>query len=57
YAVKEVFVGLSDEKLNAIVHSISKINLEEFSTLTLITELIKANPSLLLELRHLKAFL
>lgn len=57
YAVKEVFVGLSDEKLNAIVHSISKINLEEFSTLTLITELIKANPSLLLELRHLKSFL
>ncbi|MCP1662393.1 MAG: NAD(P)/FAD-dependent oxidoreductase [Methanocalculus sp. MSAO_Arc1] len=57
YAVKEVFVKLSDEKLNAIVHSVAKIHLAEFSTLSLIKELIKANPSLIFDLRHLKAFL
>ncbi|MDO9539701.1 MAG: NAD(P)/FAD-dependent oxidoreductase [Methanocalculus sp.] len=57
YAVKEVFTKLSDEKLNTIIHSIAKLNLEEFSTLTLITELIRANPSLLLELKHLRSFL
>jgi digeranylgeranylglycerophospholipid reductase len=57
YAVKEVFTKLSDDKLNAIIHSIAKLDLEEFSTLTLITELIKANPALLLELKHLRSFL
>lgn len=57
YAVKEIFTRLSDEKLNTIIHSMAKLNLDEFSTLTLITELIKANPSLLLELKHLRSFL
>ncbi|RQD82530.1 MAG: NAD(P)/FAD-dependent oxidoreductase [Methanocalculus sp. MSAO_Arc2] len=57
YAVKEIFVKLTDEKLNAIIHSISRLNLSEFSTLMLIKELIQVNPALFLELKHLRAFL
>ncbi|MCP1714731.1 digeranylgeranylglycerophospholipid reductase [Methanocalculus alkaliphilus] len=57
YAIKEFFTKLNDEKLNSIVHSISKINLEHFSTLMLLKEIMKANPSLLLELRHLRSLL
>jgi len=54
YKIKEFFITLSDEKLNALVHSISKINLKEFSTFTLVKELIKRNPKLLFELKALK---
>jgi digeranylgeranylglycerophospholipid reductase len=51
--IKEYFIGLSDEKLNALAHSISRINLQEFSTFNLIKELIRHNPSLLVELAKL----
>ncbi len=54
YKIKEFFITLSDEKLNALVQSISKINLREFSTLTLIRELIVRNPRLLVDLKTLK---
>jgi digeranylgeranylglycerophospholipid reductase len=54
YKIKEFFITLSDKKLNTLVHSISKINLKEFSTLTLIRELIARNPKLLIELKALK---
>ena len=54
YIIKEIFVNMSDEKLNSILDSVSSINLQEFSTLTLIKELLKHNPRLLMELAPLK---
>lgn len=54
YNIKEFFISLSDEKLNTLVQSISKINLKEFSTFNLVRELIKRNPKLLFELKALK---
>lgn len=57
YRVKEYFLTLSDEKLNRLVHSISRLDLSKFSVLGIITELIKHDPSLLLELRALREML
>ena len=57
YQIKEYFVTLSDEKLNALIQSASKMNLSEFSTLALIKELIRRNPKLLTELAALRASL
>ncbi|NYT05170.1 MAG: NAD(P)/FAD-dependent oxidoreductase [Methanomicrobiales archaeon] len=54
HAVKEFFITLDDRKLNDLLSSVKNINLDEFSTLTLIKELIKRNPRLLLELRTLQ---
>ncbi len=54
YKIKEYFITLSDEKLNALVHTGASIDLAEFSTFTLIRELIKRNPKLLLELKALR---
>lgn len=54
YKIKEFFITLSDEKLNALIKSISHINLKEFSTFTLIRELITRNPKLLVDLKVLK---
>ncbi len=53
WRIKEYFITLSDEKLNAIVHSISKMNLKDFSVFNLVKELIRHNPKLLLELKGL----
>jgi digeranylgeranylglycerophospholipid reductase len=55
YLIKEYLIKQSDEKLNAIIHSVSKLDLKEFSTLTLVKELLKANPKLLVELGALAA--
>jgi len=55
YHIKEYLIKQPDEKLNAIIHSVSKLDLKEFSTLTLIKELLKANPRLLVELGALAA--
>lgn len=57
YQIKEFLIRLSDEKLNDIVHSVAKVNLKEFSTLSLIKEITKANPKLMLELGALAASL
>ncbi|MFA6363337.1 NAD(P)/FAD-dependent oxidoreductase [Methanoregula sp.] len=57
YLIKEYLIKQSDEKLNTIVHSVSKLDLKEFSTLTLVKELLKANPKLLVELGALAASL
>jgi digeranylgeranylglycerophospholipid reductase len=57
YHIKEYLIRLPDEKLNAIIRSASKLNLTEFSTLTLIKELIKVNPKLVVELGVLAASL
>ncbi|HUK37782.1 MAG TPA: NAD(P)/FAD-dependent oxidoreductase [Methanomicrobiales archaeon] len=53
WRIKEYFITLSDEKLNAIVHSMSRMNLAEFSVFNLVKELISHNPRLLLELKGL----
>ena len=50
YQIKEVFIRLSDEDLNAIVHSVSKMNLSDFNTLNLIKNIISANPKLAIKL-------
>ncbi|OPY37642.1 MAG: Digeranylgeranylglycerophospholipid reductase [Methanoregula sp. PtaU1.Bin051] len=57
YQIKEFLIKLSDEKLNDIIHSLAKVNLKEFSTLSLIKEITKANPKLMLELGALAASL
>lgn len=54
YRIKELFITLSDEKLNALIESAAKIDLKEFSTFNLLREILKRNPSLLLELKALK---
>lgn len=54
YKIKEYYLTLSDEKLNRLVHSISRVDLSKFSVLGLTRELIKSDPSLLLELRALR---
>jgi digeranylgeranylglycerophospholipid reductase len=54
HKIKEFFITLNDDQLNDLVMSARSINLEEFSTLTLVTELIKRNPRLLVELRALQ---
>ena len=55
YHIKEYLIKQPDSKFNEIIHSVSKLNLKEFSTLTLIKELIKINPKLVLELGALAA--
>lgn len=55
YHIKEYLIKQPDTKFNEIIHSVSKLNLKEFSTLTLIKELIKINPKLVLELGALAA--
>ena len=57
YHIKEYLIRQPDEKLNEIIHSVSKMNLAEFSTLNLIKEIIKANPKLMLDLGALAASL
>ena len=57
YHIKEYLIKLPDEKLNAIIRSVSKLNLTEFSTITLIKELMKVNPKLVVELGVLAASL
>ena len=54
YKIKEYFITLPDDKLNALVQTAANINLTDFSTFTLIRELIKRNPKLLLELKALR---
>jgi len=57
YNVKEYLIKQPDTKLNEIIHSVSNLNLKEFSTLNLIKEIIKVNPKLMLELGALAASL
>jgi len=55
YHIKEYLINLPDEKLNAIIHSARSLDLKDFSTFTLIKELMKRNPKLVAELAVLKA--
>jgi digeranylgeranylglycerophospholipid reductase len=50
YQIKEVFVKLSDDDLNSIIHSVAQMNLSEFNTLSLIKNIISANPKLAIKL-------
>lgn len=50
YQIKEVFVKLTDDDLNAIIHSVAKLNLSEFNTLNLIKNIVTANPRVALKL-------
>ena len=53
YKVKEFFIRLSDEEINKIVQSIQGAKIEEMSAMGILRRVIKANPKLLLGLRHL----
>jgi digeranylgeranylglycerophospholipid reductase len=55
YHIKEYLIKQPDTKLNEIIHSVSNLNLSEFSTLNLIKEIIRVNPKLVLELGALAA--
>ena len=57
YLIKEYVIKLPDTKLNEIIHSVSNINMKEFSTINLIKEIIRVNPKLVLELGALAASL
>jgi digeranylgeranylglycerophospholipid reductase len=57
YLIKEYLIKQPDTKLNDIIHSVSNINLKEFTTMNLIKEIIRANPKLVLELGALAASL
>ena len=57
YHIKEYLIKQPDTKLNDIIHSVSNINMKEFSTMNLIKEIIRANPKLVLELGALEASL
>jgi digeranylgeranylglycerophospholipid reductase len=55
YHIKEYLIKQPDDKLNDIIHSVSKVNLKEFTTLSLLTEIIRVNPKLMLDLGALAA--
>jgi digeranylgeranylglycerophospholipid reductase len=55
YHIKEYLIKQPDTKLNEIIHSVSNLNLKEFSTINLIKEIIRVNPKLVLELGALAA--
>ncbi|MDD1728005.1 MAG: NAD(P)/FAD-dependent oxidoreductase [Methanospirillum sp.] len=50
YQIKEVFVKLTDDDLNSIIHSVAKMNMSEFNTLSLIKNIITANPKVAMKL-------
>ncbi len=53
YKIKEFFISLSDEELNKLARSIQGVKVEEMSAAGIVKHLLKANPKLLLSLRHL----
>jgi digeranylgeranylglycerophospholipid reductase len=57
YRIKEIFVTLSDEKLNRIVRAFSRMDLSKFSVHGIVREVVKHDPGLLLEIRSLKDLL
>ena len=50
YQIKEVFVKMTDDDLNSIIHSVAKMNMEDFNTLSLIKNIVTANPKVALKL-------
>ena len=55
YHIKEYLIRQPDTKLNEIIHSVSKLNLSDFTTLSMIKEIMRVNPKLMLELGMLAA--
>jgi digeranylgeranylglycerophospholipid reductase len=53
YRVKETLVNKTDRELNDLAHSIENVDFEELTVTELVIALVKRNPKLLLELRHL----
>jgi len=53
YKVKEFFVNLPNEDFNKLARSIQGAKIEEMTSAGFIKHLIKANPKLLLGIRHL----
>ena len=49
-ADQKYFISLSDEKMNPLIQSTAKMDLEKFDTLKLIKEIMKRNPALVAEL-------
>ena len=56
YQIKEIFVKLEDKQLNAILNSVNNLAMKEFSTLTLVKELIRLNPRILKDLAGIKKY-
>jgi len=56
YQIKEIFVKLNDKQLNAILNSVKNLKMADFSTLSLVKELVKLNPKLLKDLTGLKKY-
>ena len=50
WQIRKYFISLSDEKMNVLIQSTAKVDLENFSTLKLIKEIMKRNPALVAEL-------
>jgi len=55
YHIKEYLIRQPDTKLNEIIHSVSKLNLSDFTTLSMIKEIMRVNPKLMFELGTLAA--
>ncbi|MDO5845930.1 MAG: NAD(P)/FAD-dependent oxidoreductase, partial [Methanocorpusculum sp.] len=53
YEVKEVFLRMTDEKMNSIMHSMKDVSLAEITVKNLVIAIFKENPWLLRELPHL----
>ena len=53
YRVKELFMGSSDKELNGLAHTIENVDFTELTIGGLVEALIKKNPKLFWELRHL----
>ena len=50
WQIRKYFISLSDEKMNTLIQSAAQMDLENFSTLKLIKEIMKRNPALVAEL-------
>lgn len=57
YKIKEYFITLDDEILNALVSSAKSIDMGKFSTVMLVKEMIKQKPKILKKMKSLKVLL
>jgi digeranylgeranylglycerophospholipid reductase len=57
YQIKEIMIRLSDQKINSILSSVQKMDLDRIGTKEIVRELIKYNPWLLKEMSNLKKIL
>jgi digeranylgeranylglycerophospholipid reductase len=56
YQMKEIFVKLTDKQLDAILTSVKNLKMADFSTLSLVKEIVKLNPKLIKDLTGLKKY-